>query len=331
MCRKKKWDFQDFIKYLPFSYYYIGPVAFATYFLAGRSFLSKNSLAGCVFGILFAAYSLAIFWNNGFLDGLYVLRFYWGFILFYLIFKSNKDMHIDRLLIIISLITLVEAVLINTVIPAHSLPNFPSMEATSHFVAAGDYQRPYSFGGSASVTSVILVAFLAVSRLGWRGKLLVFSAISACMSGSGFIVLIIYFIARTPRIGYLLIVPVIIGGIYSANIYKISPDYIFFLLDFKFAQISDSYSSAFLFIGEPLQASEGNAGGDFAVLNFLQYNGLIGLLFVLVFFLLKINKINWLSVVILLVGTFHYGVIFFFPGQLTLGYFLNLKSRPGLL
>ena len=319
---------KNIVAYFPFFYYYLGPTVFITYLLAGRSLLGRFSFLGVIFAIIFAAYVLMLFGVNGFLNGLYLFRFFWGFILFYLLFKSGIQIQIDKLLIFLSVLTIIEAVLINTVISAQLLPNFPSMEAASHFAPAGDYQRPYSFGGSASVTSVILVAFLAVSRLGWRGKSLVISAISACMSGSGFIAVIIYFLARTPRIGYLLIVPAIIGVVYSADIYKISPDYLFYLLDFKIGQITDNYSSAFLFLGEPLQASEGSAGGDFAALTFLQYNGLVGLFLFFTFFVLNINKLNWLPILILLVGALHYGVIFFFPGQLALGYILNIKPKP---
>ncbi len=319
-----RWRIKNIISYLPFVYYYLGPAAFITYLLAGRSLVGRFSFLGIVFGISFSSYIILKLGQIGFYDGLYFIRLYWGFILFYLLFKSGIKINADKLLIILSLLTIAEAVLINTIISAQYLPNFPPAEAASHFVSEG-YQRPYSFGGNASVTSVILMAFLAVSSLGWRGKTVVISAVSVCMSGSGFIAAIIYFLARSSRILYLFIIPIIILVIYFGDIYKISLGYISYLFDFKIEQIRNEISPDFLLFGDALQAADGGAGGDFAALIFLKYNGLAGLFLFFIFLALNINKLNWLPLLILIVGTFHYGVVFYYPGQLALGYFLNLK------
>lgn len=327
MCTKIKSKFIKITSLLPFIYYYLGPAAFASYFLIGRSLFCRFSFSGVVFGLMFLAYTLVLIGVNGFVDGLYIIRLYWGFVLFYLIFKSKVPLQVDELLIFLAGLTVIEALLINTVISANLLPNFPSIEASSHFASVGNYQRPYSFGGSASVTSVILVALLAGARLGWWGKALVVFANVISMSGSGFFALFIYFLARVPRKALLLIIPAIIFAVYSSEFDKISVDYLLYLLDFKFEQIKDGYSSEFLFLGMPMQASDGLAGGDFAALTFLQYNGLVGVFIFLWFLILNLNKNNWLPILILSAGTFHYGVIFFFPGQLALGYFLNVKSK----
>lgn len=318
---------KNIITYLPFVYYYIGPVSFISYLLAGRLILCRFKVIEIIFGMLFLAYFLMLFTTNEYFGTLYVLRLYWGFVLFYMLFKSGIAMQVDNLLIVLASITIIEALLINTVISAQLLPNFPEVEASSHFVEAGLYQRPYSFGGSASVTSVILVAFLSVSRLRGRGRLLVLSAIASCMSGSGFIAFIIYLIVRYPRTGYFLFLPAALVAAYSGDFYKISFDYIFFLLDFKLQQFTNDYSSAFLYLGEPFQLSSGDAGGDFAALTFLRYNGLVGVFMFFMIFVLNTNKINWLPLFILLAGSFHYGVVFFLPGQLALGYFLSLNKK----
>ena len=210
--------------------------------------------------------------TNGLADGMYVIRFCWGFLLFYLVFKSGIQIQVDKLLIFLSILTIIEAVLVNTVIPAELLPNYPIAGTPGHYAEIGGYQRPYSFGASASVTSVILAALLTVSKFGWRGKSLVFVAILTCMSGSGFLALFIYFFARTARIGYLLLVPAIVGIIYyglALGLDHISLEYLSFLFDFKMGQIMDQISMNSLFIGVPLREGVDGLGGDFAFLTFI--------------------------------------------------------------
>ena len=47
-----------------------------------------------------------------------------------------------------------------------------------------------------------------------------------------------------------------------------------------------------------------------------------------IFIAVNTNKKNWLPLLMVLLGSLHYGVVFFLPGQLILGYILNLKSEP---
>lgn len=318
--------------YMPFLYYYLGPAAFLSYLLAGRSLLARSSYWGWIFGVSFTAYVSWLLYANGMTGGLHVVRFFWGFLLFYLAFKSGVQIQVNRLLLFLAVLTLVEAALINTVIVAASLPNYPAIEMTSHFVGLGEYQRPYSFGGSASVTSVILAALLAVSNLGWRGKSLVVAAILACMSGSGFLALAIYFLAIAPRALIVLLVPMLMVIIYSGEIYKLSDEYLTYLYEYKSNQAMTQIPMDSLLMGVPLEKNADDSaalaiGGDFAFFSFFMLNGFIGLFFLLAVIFSKINKKNWLSILIMLSGTLHYGVIYFFPGQLVFGYLLNLKSE----
>lgn len=314
---------------LPFFYYYIGPAAFVSYLLAGKSLLGRFSYRGIFVGFSLAAYLAAIVVSNGVVDGLYVIRFFWGFLLFYLAFRLNIQIQTDKLLLFLSALTIVEAVLINTFIPAESLPNFPSIEvASGHFAGEGNYQRPYSFGGSASVTSVILVALLAISKMGWAGKFAAVAAICACMSGSGFIALSIYLLAIARPILRLVAATTILGLVYSGEIQKISLDYIHFLFAYKMEQFETQIPVDSLLIGIPIKESVNGMGGDFAFLSFIELNGLAGLLFFLLVVVMNANKSNRLPIFLLLVGSIHYGVMYYFPGQLMFGYFLNLRPTP---
>ncbi|MBI4938466.1 MAG: hypothetical protein HY846_09700 [Nitrosomonadales bacterium] len=320
--------------YLPFSYYYLGPAAFMAYLLAGRSLLGRFSYRGIFLGLGLIAYLAMIVVANGAVDGLYILRFFWGFLLFYLAFRSGIRLQTGKLLLFLSALTLAEAALINTVISAELLPNYPSAEtASGHFATGESYQRPYSFGGSASVTSVILVALLAISRIGWKGICCAVAAICACMSGSGFLALIIYLLAKARPALLLALVPVVAGVVASGEIQKISLEYIHYLLEFKSNQISAQLPANSLLTGIPLQDSPNGMGGDFASLSFVKLNGLAGLVFFLSIVAINTNRANWLPLFILLAGSVHYGVIFFLPGQLIFGYFLSRKpelAAPGI-
>ena len=72
-------------------------------------------------------------------------------------------------------------------------------------------------------------------------------------------------------------------------------------------------------------------GGDFHFLSFLQLNGIIGLLIFFVILVVNMNRLNWLPATIFLLGTLHYGVIFYFPGQFFFGYLLALRSSSSNL
>ena len=328
---KLKRRLKDTLAYLAFFYYYIGPISFLSYFMGGRALPERFGYWGWGWAISFSIFGLSLLGVNGFVDGIYVIRFYWGFLLFYLAFKSGIQLQVDKLLIFLSVLTIIEAVLVNTVISAEGLPNYPVTGAYGHFADPGGYQRPYSFGASATVTSVVLTALLAMTDLGWRSKLLAFTAISACMSGTGFVVLFVYLLARTAKILYFLLMPAIVCLVYKGSelgLDKISIEYFSFLYDFKMDQIRDQISSQSIFIGVPLKEGVDGPGGDFAFLTFIQFNGLVGVLLFLIFIVVNTNKKNWLSLLIILLGAFHYGTIFYLPGQLILGYLLNLNSEP---
>ena len=72
-------------------------------------------------------------------------------------------------------------------------------------------------------------------------------------------------------------------------------------------------------------------GGDFQLVSFLEVNGVVGLVVLLLAILLNVNKNNWLPVSILLLGILHYGVMFSFPGQFMFGFFLAMGKGDRLV
>lgn len=319
--------------YLPFVYYYIGSAGLAVYLLAGRIMFGRLSYLKIIYGLSFAMYSVYLLSVNGIGDGLIVLRFFWGFLLFYLIFASRVQIDVDKLLIVLSALTILEAVLVNTVISAEILPNYPVAGAMGHFteVNLGEYQRPYSFGGNPGVTSVVLVALLAVSKARFWGKALAVGAICACYSGSGFMVLFLYLILISGFFSFLVLVPTISWIVYSGILSHLSLTYVAWLIDFKMNQIASELPMDSLLMGIPLNLGVDGLGGDFAFLSFFNFSGLAGVFLLITAIITNLNKRNILPILIMAAGSVEYGAIFHLPGQLMLGYFLNLKTRiqPG--
>ena len=314
---------------LPFVYYLTGPLAFVSYLLSLRALHVRFSLSGWIWLCCFLIYVSLLLFANGIVAGSYILRYYWGFLLFYLVFRSGVQLSVEKLLVFLSILTIAEAILIN-VFPVETFaPSYFGPPDLLHFAGLWEYKRPAGFGGNASVTSVILVSLFAISSLKRGTAFWVVVAIVASMSGSGFIALFIYFLAIAPPV---LAVPFLLGMagiIINGLIYKVSPDYISYLLDYKVQQMQSEISFDSLLLGVPLKGALGGVkaemGGDFAFLSFISLNGMVGLALLIFFLISRTNARNWLPVFIMFVATLHYGAIYYFPGQLVLGYLLNMK------
>lgn len=109
---------------------------------------------------------------------------------------------------------------------------------------------------------------------------------------------------------------------------KVGLDYINILIDLKFQSIITEYknlNTLELMIGNP----EGFRGGDFGLLAFVLSNGFLGLIIFVIIMLIFINKFNAFPIILLMLSTLHYPVMFFLPGQIIFGLLLsktNLKS-----
>lgn len=268
------------------------------------------------------------------------LRFYWGWIIFYFIFKANvvNQKIFNDALVLLSVLTLVEAALINTVMPASTLPNFPDI-ATSpgDFVSEGFYQRPYSFGANATVGSSLLVTLMALCNVqGWR-LWLSGLAVLVFVSGTGIFALLLLLLVRyrpliiktaLPLFSILLCVIFLaekISPLFELFARKTGSDYLKFLIDFKSTQILNAYENIdayMLIFGTP----DWSRGGDFGFLTFMASNGFFGFLLFLLIIFSRINRNNAFPLFLIVATSFHYPVLFFLPGQMIFGLLLSIRK-----
>lgn len=270
------------------------------------------------------------------------LRFWWGWLLFYLILKHNyitKDF-IANALVALSFIVILETVLINTVIDPWLLPNFPVNDGSvGEYNAVISYQRPYAFGASATVGSSLLVALIAISRVsGWRLWLASF-VVFLFVSGTGIFAFFLLILLRykmliiksVALIFFILLISYqLMPGLLDIAAFelsrKIGLNYINMLFWLKLDQVHQGFAALNnfeLFFG----VNDGGRGGDFGGLLFTLSNGLSGLLVFLLFILSRLNKENAVPLMILLITSLHYPVIFFVPGQMVFGFLLGMKSN----
>ena len=209
------------------------------------------------------------------------IRFYWGWLLFYFLFKnitiSLKFTTIG--LVILCIITIFETLLINTFVAPTSLPNFPDAEAGIAEYGRS-YQRPYSFGASATVGSSLIVVLVALTKVnGWRLWLSIFTTFIYA-SGTGILSLGLLFIIRYLKLIFKIIIPFTILFFIFQNLFqevldliigelqrKVGFEYIRFIFWLKLNAMLEGFAaldSYELFFGDP----EGGRGGDFGALLF---------------------------------------------------------------
>lgn len=270
-------------------------------------------------------------------------RFYFGFLIFYLIFKKSDTFSIPQYYWLIVLLLLIETLLINTIVNARSMPNFP--DGGTHFVAFG-YQRPYSFGRNASVASTLFIVLTAMKfKFQLKGLILAFFTTIIFSSGTGFIAFFLYLNAYLwslmNRFVYVLVIifssSIVAYIAYTDVFYKISPTYILHLISLKTTQSQFIFQS--ILDGELLNILLGawwagksgvNQGGDFGYLLFVENFGIIGLGLFFLAVLSNTNRFNAFGVLIILFSSLHYPTFGFMSGQIVLGYLLSTKA-PVLL
>jgi len=330
---KKKSFLRDPVAFLSIFYAYIGPLAFAAYGLA--IFRSKIKLPlidwfiliNIIISILVASFFINIF------EIFQLYRFYWGFLIFYIFFRSiqNINFNFDKLLITLIILTIIEGVLVNSIISPEILPNYPDKQlAASHF--SDLYQRVHGFGGNPAVLSVLLVAILCLSSQSIALVVGVLISTMVVSSGSGYIAFFIYIVfQKFKHKGLILIILFIATMIaYQVNadiFYKVSWKYLTYLIENKVLQIESVWSNLTKFQLLFGTQNLSDLGGDILWLSFFKIYGLYGTSLFIFFILHKLNKKNLLGVFIILILTSHYFVLFSMPGQLIFGYLLALKHR----
>ena len=323
--------------WLPLFYYYLGPVSFISYLYCLYGLRSKFSVKLIVcLAFVFMCLCTLVFNNNNIGDAFLVFRFFWGWVFFYLFFTSFKQVNPSNILKLLSILVILEVVLINFFVEPSSLPNYLNRElAPTHFAALDSYQRPNSFGGSPSVTSVLLVALLCVSQFNLRNMILPLVAIICCMSGTGFAALAMFFVYFLRLKQLVIMFGFLLGLVFFGAItlpYKISPEYLHFIFELKTQQFFEAFNVSMpaILFGASL-VDVGGMGGDFQLLSFAKLNGLFGVFVLLFFVLVCLNKENRFPVIMLIVLSSHYGSMFYFSGQFLFAYFLSFGNRQALV
>jgi hypothetical protein len=103
-------------------------------------------------------------------------------------------------------------------------------------------------------------------------------------------------------------------------LYKVSPGYLSYLIELKISQISIAFNN--MQVVDFLFGSGYIKGGDFVWLHFFRAHGLFGAFVMALLILTNINKKNAFGVLIIVLMTGHYFVLFSLPGQLITGYLL---------
>lgn len=286
-----------------------------------------------------------------------LLRYYFGFYIFYLFFNNiGVSLRLDKLLWLICGVVVLEAILINTILPLQYLPNFPK-DGLGDFPAEtkilGFYQRPYSIGTSSTITSTVIMVLIfyifgfAKDPSINRSRLLyLFSILSIIMlgSGTGYALLLCFFVYKigpfknkisaivscgAVLLIYYLIFILDVGSLDGLD--KISAFYLEFLYNFKMGQIEDvmlllkSIPNQ-IYIGRVFEDSKDLViWSDFAWLNLMECTGYIGLFVTVFIFIFKTSRFNYIPIIVFLIGAIHYGAIYSLPGQLLVGYFMSTR------
>jgi hypothetical protein len=302
----------------------------------------KIRLREIVFFIVFLwlGVSLAFVVKNDYSDFVNAIRFYYGFIIFYYIFQNINIFPLVQIFWLLVFLLIIEALAINTFVNARDLPNFP--DEGTHFTSKG-YQRPYSFGRNASVSSTIFIVLAALKfKISIRGVVISFITTCIFASGVGFVSFILYLCFYLRSLFNRLTMIIILCAIASlawmfivSNIFrKISLDYFIVLIELKTYQSIHIINNVLdgdltnLILGSWWQNKlDINQGGDFGYLLLVENFGILGLFLFFWFVLVNTNRNNYIGVIIILVSSLHYPTFGFFSGQMLLGYVLSVDKN----
>ena len=305
-------------------------------------------LCVCVVGFYFLIKLLSI----DIVSALLLVKYLFGYTLLFFLFSSkNYRLDFNRIVLVLALAVLVESLLVNSIVPAEMLPNYPKDETgrLAHpGLFWGWYQRPYGFGANASVTATTLVILLSLHRFPESGinkkfdltEAVTLLAVLVCLSGAGIFLLLLYFAVRMHHkllLSLAVYVSVLVGLLFAVifglgfEVFeKISSNYIQHLIEFKREQLASVFLAKngvheWLF-GDVWSAEEVVIlGGDFGWLNLLQYGGFFAILLTILLAFAIYSSATWLTVLFFLATGFHYFSIFTLTGHIVIGYLLARK------
>jgi hypothetical protein len=338
-------------------YYYLGPLRGLSsiyYFICFPSILfqRKINIIDFLITIYLIAFLVVKFVQTGDITAcILYLRLYWGFIGFYFFFRIQRLKYAETFFMICAYLTISEFFLIR-IYPGLTALLF-NYDGTfeSMIDGYGFFGGVHSFGGNRSVTGVLLLAvyvYFDLNKVKFSAKkrYIVGAASLITFSTSAWLIFIFYYLARRAN---KLIFPIVlalmaISVIYISNIWgRLSYEYIDAVYDVKAEEIDKNMkylheNNLSYFFGTAHIESEndqvkgyGNLVGDFSYLDFYLRNGILGVVIFVLFAASTLNKYNFAMVLVLIAGTFHYHVIFSFPGQIFFAYFLSLNKQEETL
>ncbi|MBC8052948.1 MAG: hypothetical protein H7Y13_07775 [Sphingobacteriaceae bacterium] len=285
--------------------------------------------------------------TNDFTATLLYLRLYWGFLAFYFFFRIWKLKNAEFIFMFCAYLTLTEFIAIR-IYPnlTNILPNYDGT-FEDNFIASGFFGGVHSFGGNRTVTGVLMLSiyvYFDTNReiFSKRNRYIAGLASLLAFSTTAWLIFIVYLLSKHVRS---LIFPIVLALMAGVIIYvstfwsRLTWEYISAVYEFKADEIAKNMSHLYadrlsLFFGTSYVESESNEVkgygmlvGDFSYLDFYLRNGVVGVIIFIMISLANINRYNLPILVVLIIGTFHYHVIFSFPGQIIFAYFLTIRTE----
>lgn len=342
------------IKYLALSVgllcYYAGEYSFLFYLFSivfVAAFIRTMEIRSLIFlGLLLSFFAVRILFYAEFLyETVRDLRFFWGFFVFLLFFSSEN--HVGRpggvnyapffrvMVDLLLILLLVEFLTSNIFVSQWPNRQHDFLSDIEHGVG-----RAYGFGGNASVTSVLVIVLCSVL---FRSNVRDILALGMATSATGALVFVAKLFARAknPSIVLSVLAGAAVFVSFSKQIAdfsgfraleKISLDYFLHIVGVKMNQIhvvlAGQTSMSELILGQPFELNSLRAG-DFQLLDYLVFNGFVGVVLLAIVISLFVNSFNILPISLLLIGSIHYQSAFSIPGQIILAWLLSLKADVG--
>jgi len=256
-----------------------------------------------------------------------VLQYYGGVLIVYSAFHLNKKIKIDQYIFMIFAGLVISEVLLK--IYGYQIFYLDQIllskdDLNQRTVVYNNYFRALGPSLNSSVSSAILaIGILKANeiRKHYFYLILCLVALMLCWSATGFLMLLMFFIYRIKSNFYKILL--ILGTIFILfiDLPKINVDYIFYIIEYKINYIKNQNNDFVkLMFGKILENEIiENIGGDSIYLNFI---GIYGLILVGIFTLIMINSTTLNNRILIIIGiivSFHYGVIFNIMGQFVFG------------
>lgn len=280
------------------------------------------------------------------------LRHWFGGVFFCVFFLVCKDMRLvtPRFFYLVCATVIVEAIAINTVINASSLPNYPYEFEGGGASSFGFYERPLSFTGSPTMSSgALVVLYYLHEKSSLRSTsildlALLVTCVTLFASGTGFVLFLLLLLLKAVE-SRLLSLNWLVFGVVLAGFYLLltnveyetfryaSLEYYRIILDLKIdllsAFFSESASTDVILFGTQVNDRIPITSGDFGWYHLLSACGVLGTLvfFFLVFSFLGSGVNRLPPLLILFAGTVHYPVAMSQAGQLLFGFILVSSAR----